>query len=341
MGTGCQTRPSEDDALPNEPIALLHWEGKGARVRGEAFGSASELPPDPMDPADPEGAEENSIRVHLDAQSSLRLAAKLGKHAGHLVLFWPETGEIERIEAAPANARPLAWSPDHQRLLFVSAHRDGRRQLYEYNLNREDLTVLTVGPDEHTRADYDARGQLVIQKTESVAGGRPRQTAHLATSTGRLERQVAEGVRGGTLRILPAGDGIVYEQVKSRPRSDGPTVFESFIAFHGVRTGSQEEILARGREPDITPDGAWIVFASPTSAGYRLRRMRPDGTSRVPMGGLNPGGGDERMPSVSPDGDYVAFIEDKGSSRRLAVRRFDGKRGRVVLASGWSEFPVW
>ena len=105
-----------------------------------------------------------------------------------------------------------------------------------------------------------------------------------------------------------------------------------------LRPGAEERLLTKGREPVLTPDGRQIVFASPSSAGYRLRRMRLDGTSRVPIG---PGGTGERMPSVSPDGAFVAFVQADFGRRRIAVRRFDGKDERVLLSSGWTEFPVW
>ena len=93
-----------------------------------------------------------------------------------------------------------------------------------------------------------------------------------------------------------------------------------------------------GREPTLTPDGEWIVFASSSTAGYRLRRMRLDGTARV---AINPGTLEERMPTVSPDGEFIAFIRVDDGKRRLAVRSFDGKTERVLLSDGWSEFPVW
>lgn len=353
LGACANQRPLPKQALPSEPIAMLHWEGKAAKSRSEAFGQAGELPPPPPGTTLSPAAEERAIRSYLDARISPMLEGKLAKYSGRLVLYWPQTKEIERIEAAPPNARPLAWSADHKKLLFVSAHRDDRRQIYEYDIERKDLTVVTVGSDEHARADYGPDGQLVIQRIATLEGrrGRARQTAHLATASGRLEKLVGEGVRAGSLRLSPDGSFIVYEQVKSRPRSVGATVFESMIATRGTGEDASdraERILTRGREPALTPDGRWIVFASPSSSGYRLRRMRPDGTSRVVMSAPyknGPSAGqaseDERMPTVSPDGEFVAFIADSGSSRRLSIRRFDGKGGRELLKRGWAEFPVW
>ena len=67
------------------------------------------------------------------------------------MLLWPQTGELTRVEAAPPGARPLAWSDDHNRLLFSSSHRGGREQLYEYQLETEVLRTVTRGSFEHPR----------------------------------------------------------------------------------------------------------------------------------------------------------------------------------------------
>jgi hypothetical protein len=255
------------------------------------------------------------------------------------MLIWPRTGELERIEAAPPDAIPLAWSADRTRLLFASVHRGGKEQLYEYHVHRKDLSPVTMGPAEHPRGDYGPDGRLVIQRIRRLAStGASRQTLHLAEATGRLGRSIARGVPPGMIRFSPRGDRVVYEQVRPRPRRDGPTAYESMIATRAIAAGSEEKLLIKGRDPTWTPDGQWIVFASETASGYRLRRMRPDGTSRVPIG---PGGTEERMPSVSPGGDFIAFIQQGGSRRRLVVRRFDGKDERLLLSKGWSEFPVW
>jgi Tol biopolymer transport system component len=345
LAAGCASRRIEVEELPEEPIAFLHWEDKAAKSRADAFKAVSELPDPPKNKIDPEGAEEREMHAYLRAEHSSILAAKLSKHPGRLMLLWPRSGEVERVDAAPVNSRPLAWSKDHKRLLFVSSHRDARQQLYEYDFESKHLSPLTSGLIEHVRGDYDREGRLAIQRMKrSQRGGSSDQSVHLASPGGQFGREVARGVQPGTLRLSPNGDRIVYEQVRARPRRDGATTFDSFIAAQSFEDGAEEQILVRGREPSLTPDGEWIVFASPSSAGYRLRRMRPDGSSRVPISSGrsdSPGGTDERMPTVSPEGTYVAFILDGGNSRRLYVRRFDGKKDRALLTSGWSEFPVW
>ena len=116
---------------------------------------------------------------------------------------------------------------------------------------------------------------------------------------------------------------------------DGPVRNVVLISLDTLRA---DHLGCYGREPTLTPDGEWIVFASPSTAGYRLRRMRVNGTARV---AIHPGTDEERMPTVSPDGEFIAFIQVEDGKRHLAVRRFDGKAERVLLKEGWSEFPVW
>lgn len=339
--SGCASSRIRIETLPDVPIALMHWEDKAAQKRGEIFAKIAELPPLPRSKDDPEGQQTLEVEAHLRGEEAVQIRAQLAKHPGRLMLYWPRTGKLERLAAAPPDARPLAWSSDHRRLLFSSSHRGQKEQLYEYHLDRRDLRPVSQGPDEHSRGDYGGADELArLQVHRPVFGGPSEYTVELVRpgATEAEAETIARGVPPGTLRLTPAADRIVYEQVVPRPRRDGPTAYESFIATRAARDGSEETLLLAGREPTLSPDGEWIVFASSSTAGYRLRRMRLDGTARV---AINPGTQEERMPTVSPDGEFIAFIRFENGKRRLAVRRFDGRAERVVLSDGWSEFPVW
>ncbi len=333
----CVSTRLQPEQLPAQPIAFLHWPDKAASKRAEIFEKASELPPPPGEETPERTLRE--IQAHLRAEVSPALQLRLAKHPGRLMLYWPQTGEVEPVEAAPLDALPLAWSPDHKRLLFASARRGGEEQLYEYHMERRDLSPITVGPAEHPRGSYVGDGRLVVHRSEQRSRySLPHQSLVLTGLAGRIERVVAEDVIPGSLHFLSGQDRIVYEKVDVRPRSTGPAFYQSMVATLSLQPGATEQVLVRGREPTPTPDGQWIVFASESSAGYRLRRMRIDGTSRVP---IRPGDSEERMPSVSPDGEFIVFVQVVNGSRRLTVRRFDGTQERMLLKEGWSEFPVW
>ncbi len=337
--SGCASGRISIEMLPEAPIAFMYWEDKASQKRSEVFAKIPELPPLPPNKEDPEAQQELEIRAHLRAEEAIQLRPQLAKHPGRLTLYWPRTGELERVEAAPPDARPIAWSRDHRRLLFASAHRGEKEQLYEYHLDRRDLRPLSLGPDEHPRGDYGAADELVRLRIHRPAlFGLSEMTVELDRGGDAAGEVIAQNVPPGSLRLTPGADRIVYEQVVARPRRDGPTAYDSFIATREAKAGSEEQILLAGREPTLTPDGEWIVFASTSTAGYRLRRMRLDGTARV---AINPGTQEERMPTVSPDGEFIAFIRVESGKRRLTVRRFDGQAERELLSDGWSEFPVW
>ncbi len=338
IGAGCASSRVAVEVLPDAPIALMHWADKASQKRGEAFAKIGELPPLTPDKQDPEGQQEAEIRAHLRGEP-LQLAPSLAKYPGRLMLFWPRTGKLERVEAAPPDARPLAWSADHRRLLFASRHRGGKEQIFEYHVERRDLRPLTFGPDEHPRGDYGRENELVYLKLRREAVfGASLSSIHVRSGSEPEGASIATGVPPGLVRLTSDGARVVYEQVVPRLRRDGPTVYDTFVATRAAQAGGEERLLLQGREPTLTPDGQWIVFASSSTAGYRLRRMRLDGTARV---AIHPGAHEERMPTVSPDGEFIAFIRIENGKRRLAVRRFDGKAERVLLDDGWSESPVW
>ena len=341
LGAGfvaCASMRIQPGDLPGEPIALLHWEDKAAQKRTEIFEKVSEAPPLPKSERDPARQDEAQVRAYLRADEILQIRKETGKYPGRLLLLHPRTEEMVAVEEAPRDAIPLAWSPDRERLLISSGHRGGKEQLYEIHLERRDLSPVTFGPAEHPRGTYAPDGAIYVQRIERVSAiGASANTLHEVEPGGRIGPALAERVPPGTVRVLPSQSLVVYEQVVPRPRRNGPTTWESYVAVASLG-GSPEKLLLRGREPTMTPDGQWIVFASQSTAGYRLRRMRPDGTSRVPIG---PGGTEERMPTVSPDGNYIAFVQTGYGRRRLTVRRFDGKDERVLVTSGWTEYPVW
>ena len=336
---GCAGPTLRVENLPDQPIAFLHWSKQDAKKRSGLFEKAGEMPDPPEDRRAGGRQREFAIRAHLEAVKSLGLQARLAKAPGRLMLVWPRTGVVKRLDAAPLGSRPLAWSSDHERLLFVSAHRAGKEQLYELDIEREEVRAITIGPAQHPRGDYGVEDQIVLLRSQRFSYREASRTSvHRAGPDGRLGDSIAEAIAPGAIRMMPDGRQLIYEHVRARMRPGAPTLYETMIASQMLQEGAEEKLILRGREPTLSPDGEWIVFASPSSAGYRLRRMRPDGTSRVP---ISPGGSEERMPSVSPDGQYIVFVTMKNGFRKLSIRRFDGKSEAALVEDGWSEFPVW
>ena len=110
------------------------------------------------------------------------------------------------------------------------------------------------------------------------------------------------------------------------------------VVVQGSKAGDDGRRLGRGRDAVFSPDGKWIVFSGQGTKGWRLQRMRPDGSARKVLGdsALN-----ARWPAVSPDGRHIAYVSDEDGFDRLYLRRMDGSGDRILLADGAVAFPVW
>jgi len=102
--------------------------------------------------------------------------------------------------------------------------------------------------------------------------------------------------------------------------------------------GGEPRRIGPGREPAFSPDGEWIVYNAPVHRGWKLYRIRPDGSGRKAIGR---GVFDELQPSFSPDGRLVVYVSDDGVHKRIYLRRVDGTGDRVLLEAGGGYAPVW
>jgi len=310
VGGGCSTSRIGFEELPEAPIALTWWDAEDARRLQEAL-NPERLPP---------GVDLRELQEQA-----------LARTPGRLYLLDPRTRELERVAAAPPGARALAFSPDHRRLLFRSDVIDGRSQIYEVDLADGELLTLTHGSP-HLHADYVPDGLVLMRQGER--GG----TAAIlqASPSGGGARALYETAASDSLRASADGRSLAWEQVRPGP---GATrrARQPFVVV--AEAGGDEEVraLAPGRDPVFHPEG-WIVYTAPSAASWQLRRIRPDGTGRAPLG---PVGAAAESPAISPDGRYVVYVGSDSLGAKLYVRRFDGTGERVLLSNGMTMAPVW
>ncbi|MDE0886316.1 MAG: hypothetical protein OSB70_12385 [Myxococcota bacterium] len=329
--SGCASSGLGLGEISDAPIALVYWDEADARKRADLMENLTGRSGDPNRPG---VANIDAVADFIGVGQETPVSQQLARYPGRIVLLNARTLERTRLEAAPPNARPLAWSKDRNRLLFNSDHLDGGiGQIYEYDFRSQEVRKITHGPAYHLEGDYGLRGEILVnwvsfQKTKGKAG------MDIRSESGAPLANLMEGQFPVAPGWSPTEDLIVYGQADE----SGGVRDQSLILVREARAGGDAQALGRGRDAVFTPDGRWIVFSSQGSRGWRLQRMRPDGSARKALGKSVLSA---RSPAVSPDGKHVAYVSNEGGLDRLYVRRMDGSGDRILLGEGSVAFPAW
>jgi Tol biopolymer transport system component len=321
----CGTVGLSLDELPADPIAVTYWEGEDARRRAELM----------RDEVRVQVQKQGVARVESIAQmlGAVNPPASVSRYPGRLAFIDPGTARVTPVAQIPRGAVPLAWRDGHQRLLFLSSHRGGLHA-YEYDRRTDEVRALTAGRQSFLWADFGRGSQLGLLEVVTEQKRRFERVSVSDESTGRT-RFVFEDRNAESFRLSPDGRTLLYVH-RPKPPSAGADRPWVLVALD-LETG-EERLFGPGREPSFSPTGDWIVYSAPFRDGWRLRRMRSDGSARSPV---SAGIRDEKMPSISPDGQFVVYVGETTGLDRLFVRRIDGSGDRILLDAGAVFAPVW
>lgn len=314
----------ELETLPADPIAFVFLEPERARDLADRMKHKEGGAAAPQN----EGVARLAALARVLAARTDDIASSL---LGRPSLLDPRTGEVTPFEALPKGSRPLEWSSDRTRLLFAGPRFD-IFQLSEVNVATGDVRTVTQGQEDHPSGSLAPDGTLAFSQLVGATGAKAGEARIWLRSPGGQPRAITAGPADSSPVFSPDGSVLVYQT----RGADGALAVAALTPPDGA-----PRILARGRDPSFSPDGQWIVYSQKLAVGFRLWRMRPDGSGRITLGEAPGEIGEEIHPTVSADGRYVAYVAERESRRTLRVRRFDGGGDRPLLETGDGMLPVW
>lgn len=326
-GLACAT-PSPSARLPEEPFVFVHRTLAQGRDRAEALQKRRG-----------EGTESgqgvlklNEVGDMVDRVRGVR-EAMTPDLQGRLALYHPREERIEPIEAFLPGSVPCDWSPDRTRIL-VASRQHGAPRLLQYSLERRDVGTAVLPTDRSVQisGSYGPAGRVVYADAQR-AGDRLR-ISLWATRPGGADERLTPGPDDLDPRWSPDGRVVLFE---GRLRNGAPVI----EALDVTDELAEPRVIARGREARFSPLGDWVVYSRERGGGWRLWRMRPDGTGKTALGHATQGDADERYPSVSPDGQWVVYVAEEDDRQRIRIRGMDGSGDRLLVEDADGTLPVW
>jgi Tol biopolymer transport system component len=222
-----------------------------------------------------------------------------------------EDSSLVRVLPSGTQNREPVWSPDGQRIFFVS-DRDGNREIYVINADGSGETNLTNGAawDGHLRLSPD--GSKIVFETDR---------------DGDIEIYVMDADGGNPVNLTN------HPQLDLKPiwSPDG-----SKIAFWTARPGNYEIYVmdpdgnnvvnlsqsgSMDRDPSWSPDASKVVFQSDRTGVAQIYLVDVDGNGLTPLTDTPEA---NTFPLWSPDGQKIAFISERDGDQEIYLMNPDG-----------------
>ena len=236
-----------------------------------------------------------------------------------------------RLTNDPASDRSPVWSPDGNRIAFVTERDAGSPHIYVMNADGSQPMRLSNGPGNDDSPSWSPDGSRI---------------AFASTRDGRSKIYVMNVDGSNVVRLTdtPNADDVVPAWSPDGTR----------IAFYSNRDGNREIYVmnadgsqqtrltfnsAEDAVPAWSPDGTHLAFESMRDGNREIYLMLADGSNQTRLTD-NPA--DDTVPAWSPDGSQLVFASNRDGRHQLYLMQHDGALQTRLTNSPSDDFaPAW
>jgi Tol biopolymer transport system component len=239
-------------------------------------------------------------------------------------------GEVLRQLSYVHTELSARWSPNGQKILFVSQH-EGNPEIYVMNADGTELINLTHSSRDELSARWFPDGGKVLFFQQSDSS----EFIYVVDVDGTNQTVLAEYQEIGTYDLSPSGQWLVFGG-ESEDKSD---LF--LVSVNNAKTKQLTHNTLSDRPVKWSPDGRKILFVSEHDGNRELYVMDADGAHQTRLTYTEDA--DESMPSWSPEGKQILYLSEHDGNRELYVMDADGAhQTRLTYTEDADEsMPSW
>jgi len=256
-----------------------------------------------------------------------------------IMVFSLASGQKRCLTSPPSNnAQDYGWSlsPDGMTVAFIQSTKPGVGDIYIVPLGGGSPRRLTNEGQRIMGMMWAADGKRIVFRSRrggmtsdriwkvSVEGGdiEPETVYPHLGAMSRDGRRIAYTVSGG---------------------GEPASIWKADLSASGGQVLAQQKVLASpfyDGEPQLSPDGTKIVFASFRSGNSEIWKSDADGNNAVQLTSF--GGENAGTPRWSPDGKWIAIDRRPGDHSQIYVIDAEGRNMRAITDGEYeNSVPSW
>jgi len=208
----------------------------------------------------------SQVRADFDLSSSGTLVYRRGAARNTLPCWLYSSGKVEPVLAKPGHYTVPHLSPDGTRLA-LGVNRDGRQNLWVYDLSRETWNKLTSDDGPELLPTWTPDGEfLAFRSGNTLAWTR-------SDGSGTVERLAGVSANAGPWSFSADGKWLAFW-----PLQPGSALWVAPVERTpgSLRLGQPQPLLQQAGSngaPAISPDGRWLAYTSDASGRFEIYVM--------------------------------------------------------------------